>query len=433
MEIDQSQLTEKQRSKISKQAIISQTLGMQGMIAFGNGILLLYMTTLGISPARIITYLSLPIAISVIFRLPVAYKLDQIGRKKFGTIGVFLTAVGFTIIPIGGFFPLKQAEIIIVAGISVLAIGKTLFAPTWMPIIDSFVDPAKRGQFFGRLRLSVQFTGLCISALTAWYVKDSAPVSKYIVVLFVLSLFLFGRSYFYARIPEITKKDTKLHDVGFFKAIGEILSNGNFISFCLYIFMLMLFTAGCGNLFSLIEKDVMGLPSSSIILLSNTTMIGAMVGLFIGGKVIDRYGSKFAFLFCHLAFVFTIGLFLMRDSAPKTIVFVIIAHFSLGLIGSFSGLARSTEMLALIPEHNKSLSTSVAMSVMLGAQALSGLMSAWALSVNLINPNWKLFGNTMSAFDGILLIYGVMTFLFIVTLSMVPSVLRKSTWGAIPN
>jgi hypothetical protein len=391
MELEQSQITERQRNKISKQAIASQTLGMQGMLAFGNGILLLYMTTLG-----------------------------------------------FTIIPIGGFFSLKQAEIIIVAGISVLAIGKTLFAPTWMPIIDSFVDPNKRGQFFGRLRITVQLVGLIVSALTAWYVRSSddgstAPVSKYIVVLFVLSLFLFGRLYFYSRIPEITKKDSRPHDIGLFKAIGEILSNGDFISFCLYIFMLVLFTAGCGNLFSLVEKNVMKLSSSYIILLSNTTMIGAMVGLFIGGKVIDRYGSKFAFLFCHLAFVFTIGLFLMRDSIPTPIIFVIIAHFSLGLIGSFSGLARSTETLALIPEHNKSLSTSVAMSLMLGAQALSGLMAAWALSVNLINPNWKLFGNSMSSFDGILLIYGIMTFLFIVTLSMVPSVLRKSTWGAMAN
>jgi len=89
--------------------------------------------------------------------------------------------------------------------------------------------------------------------------------------------------------------------------------------------------------------------------------------------------------------------------------------------------------LALIPAQNKSLSTSVAVCLVLGAQSLSGLISAWAISSNLINPNWTLFGDSMSAYDGILLIYGVMTFLLIVTLSLVPSVLRKATWGAMPN
>jgi MFS family permease len=437
MKLQKEKITDKQRRKLYRQAIASQTLGMQGMLAFGNGIMLLYMTALGISPARIITYLALPLAISVILRLPVAYKLDQIGLKKFGTLGVFLTSVGFAIIPIGGFFSTKQAEIIIVIGISVLAIGKTLFAPTWMPILDSFVNPEERGQFFSKLRLSIQFLGLCVSGLTAWYIKSTSggepPLYKYMVVLFFLSLCLFGRVYFYSRIPEIEDKDKKPNVDGFFKSIREILSNGDFISFCLYIFMLILFTAGCANLFSLIEKDVMNLDGSYIILLSNTTTIGAMVGLFIGGKVIDKYGSRYAFLICHLAFVFTIALFLLRNQFFMPIVLIAIAHFSLGLIGSFSGLARSTETLALIPAHNKSLSTSVALCMILGAQSLSGLMSAWAISANIINPSWTLFGDSMSAFDGILLIYGVMTFLLIVTLVLVPSVLRKAAWGAIPN
>jgi len=437
MKLQKENITDKQRRKLYRQAITSQTLGMQGMLAFGNGILLLYMTALGISPARIITYLALPVAISVILRLPVAYKLDQIGFKKFGTLGVFLTSVGFSIIPIAGFFPTKQAEMVILLGISILAIGKTLFAPTWLPILDSFVNPDERGKFFSKLMLSIQFLGLCVSGLTAWYIKNTSdgetPLYKYMVVLFFLSLCLFGRLYFYSRIPEIESTEKKTNNSGFLKSIREILSNGDFISFCLYIFMLVLFTAGCANLFALVEKDVMNLDGSYIILLANTTTVGALVGLFIGGKVIDRYGSRYVFLFCHLAFVCTIALFLLRNQFFMPIVAIALAHFSLGLIASFSSLARSTEILALIPAQNKSLSTSVAVCLVLGAQSLSGLISAWAISSNLINPNWTLFGNSMSAFDGILLIYGVMTFLLIVTLSLVPSVLRKATWGAMPN
>jgi MFS family permease len=437
MILQKEEITDKQRKKLYRQAIASQTLGLQGMLAFGNGILLLYMTALGISPAKIITYLALPEAISVVLRLPVAYKLDKIGLKKFGTLGVLLSAFGFAVIPVGGFFPPEHAEMVIVTGISILAIGKTLFAPTWLPILDSFVNPEERGKFFSKMNLTIQFTGLCVAGLTAWYIKNSSggetPLYKYMIVLSFLAICLFGRFYFYSKIPEIESRDKKTDDSGFFKSLGEILSNGDFISFCIYIFMLILFTAGCANLFSLIEKNVMNLEPSYIIILANITTIGAMAGLFVGGRVIDRYGSRYAFLICHLAFVFTIATFLLRNQFFMPVVLVATAHFSLGLTASFSGLARSTETLALVPEQNKSLSTSVAMCLMLGAQSFSGLMSAWAISADLINPDWTLFGDKMSSFDGILMIYGFMTFMLIVTLGLVPTVLRKATWGAMAN
>jgi MFS family permease len=433
MKLQKEKITDTQRKKLYRQAITSQTLGMQGIMAFSNGILLLYMTMLGISPAKTITYLSLPVAISVVLRLPVAYRLDQIGGRKIGIFGVFLTAIGFTIIPIGGFFPLKQAEYIILTGIVILAIGKTFFAPTWLPIIDGFINPDKRGSFFARLRLTIQLTGLGVSALTAWFIKDNAPLSKYIIILFILAGCLYGRWYYYAKIPEIVSKKTKPPSAGFFKSLKEIMSNGDFTSFCLYVFLFSLFTAGCGTLFSLVEKNVVGLSGSTIILLTNTSTIGGILGLSIGGKIIDKYGSKFAFLFCHLGFVGTIAIFLGRNMILTPIILIGLAHFAIGLLTAFSGLARSTETLALIPEHNKALSTSFAMSLTLGAQSLSGLMSAWAISLNLINSDWTFFGKVMSNFDGILLIYGVMTFLMILALSLVPSVVRKATWGAIAN
>lgn len=435
MTLDKAQLTEQQRKKISARAITSQSLGMQGMLAFQNGILLLYMTALGLPPARIITYLALPTAISVIIRLPVAYKLDQIGRKKAGTVGVFLTAVGFTLLPIAGFFHSHLAEVLILTGIIILALGKTLFAPTWMPIIDSFVNPNERGRFFARMRLTLQFAGMIIAAATAYFVKGDAdpPIYKYIIVLFILAGCLYGRWYFYSTIPEITSKNDKPNDIGFFNAIKNIISNGDFIAFSTYIFLLTLFTAATSTLFSLIEKNVMKLDGSAVILLTNITMIGTLIGLFVGGKLIDKYGSKFAFLFCHIGFTSTIITFLMRNTASTPLLFVGIAHFALGLIGSLSGLARSTEMLALVPAENKSLSTSVALTLMLGAQSLSGFIAAWSLGINLINRKWSMLGHTMSDYDGILLIYSGMILLLTVTLSLVPSVVRKATWGAIPN
>ena len=415
-----------------RSAIIAQNFGILGMNAFNNGIILLYMTVLGLSPARILVYLSLPTGLSIILRLPVANLADRWGKKRIGFTGLVLTVIGFAGFPLAGFLSLDKAETVIITGIILLSIGKMLFASSWFAIVDGFVPEDMRGRFFGKSRMIYAITGIIFAGTCALWLGKDSPVNHYLVVMLFLTFCFFMRAVFYLKVPEVRKPGEKGTD--FSSAFKEIIQAGNFTSFCSYVFLLTLFSAGCPSLFSLVEKKIMILGDDQVIFLTLLTTMGSVAGCFIGGKLIDRFGTKYAFLFGHITLSLCIFGFITRDVLVFYPIWnIAVIHFIFGIITAILSLAISTEMLALIPKTNKSLATSVCMTFQLGAQSLSGILSAWALDIGMLNRTWQLFGTAMTAYDSILLLFATMVLLLVVTLSLVPSVIRKADWGPIPQ
>ena len=55
------------------------------------------------------------------------------------------------------------------------------------------------------------------------------------------------------------------------------------------------------------------------------------------------------------------------------------------------------------------------------------------LELNLINPDWSMFGLPMSSYDGLLLMLGTMVLLMTVTLGLIPSMVKKAPAAWIPQ
>lgn len=418
--------------KAMRTAIITQAFGVLGMNSFENGVILLYLTMLGLSPARVLVYLSLPVGLSIILRLPVANLADNWGKKRVGFIGLILTVIGFAFLPAGGFLPLEQAETLIIVGLVIFATGKMLFASSWMALQSGFIPQDMRGRYFGKARMVFAISGIVFAGIVALWLGKDSPKSHFLIVMCFLTFCFVVRCVFYLKVPDVTPEAKEKSKLG--EALGQIIKRGDFTSFCSYIFLLTLFSGGCGKIFSLLEKKVMLLGDNEVIMLTILTTFGGLGGFFIGGKFIDKYGTKYAFMFAHISLSICIFCFVIRDVFPWPAIWGIsIVHLAMGVIAAILGLAMSTEMLALIPKENKSLATSVCMTFWLGGSALSGIISAWALDIGLLNNSWQLFGNPMTAYDSILLLFGTMVLLLVVTLSLVPSVLRKASWGPIPQ
>ena len=124
----------------------------------------------------------------------------------------------------------------------------------------------------------------------------------------------------------------------------------------------------------------------------------------------------------------------MRSLLPgKIIVIVGILTLLFGLVQAASGIAMTSETLVLIPQANKSLATGLWFTLYSGGAGLSGILSSKALELNLINPEWSLFGLQMSSYDGLLLMFGTMVLLMTVTLGLIPSVIKKTPAAWIPQ
>jgi len=94
----------------------------------------------------------------------------------------------------------------------------------------------------------------------------------------------------------------------------------------------------------------------------------------------------------------------------------------------------TTELLAILPEKYKSVSSSMFVIFQTSGVALSGILPAWFLKIGILRDRWGLSQSLqlqLSSFDGILLGFSLMTLILITTLGLVPSMLRRSEAGNI--
>jgi hypothetical protein len=54
------------------------------------------------------------------------------------------------------------------------------------------------------------------------------------------------------------------------------------------------------------------------------------------------------------------------------------------------------------------------------------VLCAWILKIQVLREEWSLWGQSLSQYDGLLLGYGVLVIVAVVTLGLVPSVLHKA-------
>jgi hypothetical protein len=302
----------------------------------------------------------------------------------------------------------------------------------WFALLHPIIPEKIRGRFFGRLRLTWQTIGVVLTLFFVYILEQFPSLGMYQSILATISIFMAVRIIFYQQIPELEKPVPAKES--FLKTLMNVITIPDYISFCSYCFLLTFFTAACPQIFNLIEKDVLGFSKTEIVFIGNFLIIGALIGFVLGGRMVDKFGTKYVFMFCHFGFGAIIILFLLRDLFPgEVIVFLGILTLLFGLVQAASGIAMTSETLVLIPQENKSLVTGLWFTLYSAGAGLSGILSSKALELNLINPEWSMLGLQMSSYDGLLLMFGTMVLLMTVTLGLIPSVIKKAPAAWIPQ
>lgn len=414
--------------KAAMRSIIwTQCLAIVALGTIMNGTLLLYLTAIGASAVRTMIYLAIMPLTNAALLLPAAYLADRVGKKGIGQVGVTFGIVGWGLIsfaPVGN----QSPELLIVAGIVLASVGSSLVGSGWFSLLSPIIPAEIRGRFFGRLRLSFSLVSLFLSVFYAWLLSLHPGIIVYQGIYAVATLAFVVRWFTYRRIPELEPPAPKNRDRSFLKVLLNVIRVKNLAAFCSYIFLLGLFTAGAGALFAMIEKRVLDFSDTRVILLSNVTLIGSMFGMFFGGRVVDRHGTRFVFAGCHIMLAMVLLAFLLRIFvSPATLQFYLgFLHLLLGGSLGAIGIAMTTELLGILPKENKSVAAAMFIIFQTSGVALSGLIPAWILKVNLLREVWEFGGRQLSSFDAILLGYSMMTLILVATLGLVPTMLRKS-------
>jgi len=416
-----------QQRRAMRDVIVAQCFGTLGQQSFESNLLLVYFASLGISSSRVLAYLSMPVLIVSLLRVPCSLLADRIGKKRLGAPGLVLTVVGFAMLAVSGGLSDTALQWVMLLGIAVFSIGTAMMEAGWFALLSPIVPEQVRGRFFGRLRMSWQLVGVLFLGVCALFLSREASRAVYQAVLGLIALALAVRVVFYLRLPEMEKSTPQTGGVR--AAFATALGATGYVSFCAYVFLLALCTLACPMLFGLIEKKVLGLGDNQVVWLGSTTALGAIAGFFLGGKAVDRFGTRPVFLICHFGYALVSMAYLLREAWPGPVLAAVATlHFLFGVVMASSSIAITSELLALIPAAHKSLTTSICQTLLKGGVAISAILAAWALDKGMLSDEWTLSGLTMSSYDTILLLWSVAVLVLVVALGLVPSVIHRAQW-----
>ncbi len=396
---------------------------------FKNGFLLAYLLKLGLKSSDVLILLSLPSVLMFFLSIPFAYFADNYGKKKIGASGIIFTIFGFFFIIQAGFHDPEIAIKFIVGGIVLFSIGISALLSGWFALLSPLIKEEIRGSFFGNLRVSWQIFAIGCSVLLTFILERNASIGTYQLILAFFTSLLFLQMFLYLRIPEIETGDYK--EKSLWKIAIGIPEIPGYMPFCAYAFLLMLATGAWPVTLGLLEKNVLYFTDDTIVHMGTMLFLGAMVGFYTGGKMVDKFGSKMVFLGVHFSYFLFLFLVILRDLIP----FPQVSYFSfltcgLGLIQAASSIALTSEMMALTPTKNKSVTISLCMSLQWGGAAISGVISGKLIAFGILSKTWNLNGLTLSNYDTLILFSSIMVFVLIVTLGLIPSVIKtkKSQW-----
>ncbi|MCK6475044.1 MAG: MFS transporter [Planctomycetes bacterium] len=418
--------TQQQRRGM-RSAIVAQIFACFAYLAFSNGLLLLYFKAHDFSGSLTMTLLALLPATQFVVLLPSAYWADRRGKRRAGLIGIAANVAGFTLLTCTGWLSGTAAAAGIVAGLTVYSLGYALNTAVWYALLSPVVPPGMRGGFFGKLRLTWQSAGIVFGIACTWILTEDSPMIVFQAIFAICTVALAVRTIFYARIPELEQPRQRTH--GLRNAVLEVMRTKGFTSFACYIFLLALFTSNAPALFGLIEKEALRFSDKDVAWMGNLLMAGSVGGFVIGGKMVDRLGTKPVFLLCHFSFALVLWCFLLRGLIPLPPPVLLGAlNAAFGGVTAASSIAISSELLALAPYENKALATAFCMTLFSGGQAMSGWVSAGAVKLGIFAERWGFLGQELGPYDALLLVFGVLVVLLVVSLGLVPSVIAKAQW-----
>ncbi len=412
--------------RVLRNITIGQCAGLLGPTLFSNGFMLAYLLRLGIPSYRILFLFALMPLIGMCLTLPFAWMADCSGKKKLGGAGLAVSIVGFFILPLAAFVP-HHATGWLTAGILIFSIGNAANGASWFALLSPIVPEEIRGRWFGQMRMSWQTVSIFFSLGLAVLLHHHPDLYVFQLLLVVTGVLMIVRLIFYIKIPEL---ESVIPPRGsFFRTLGTILQVPGYLRFCIYIFILSFTSAGAG-LLGLLQKETLGFTDSQLLMTGNLLSTGTVAGFFIGGKIVDRIGAKPVFSTNHIVFSLLMAGLLLRGFSPLPMLATIgLISFIYGIMQGATGIASTSELLALIPQKNKSIATGFNIALAAAGISLAGLVNGQLLKMEILPAHWFFAGQALSSYD--LLIAGFMTItvLMALALGLVPTIRHlRSQW-----
>lgn len=269
---------------------------------FGS-VFVLFLNTLGMSKTAIGFVLALIPFSSVIAPLVAPFSA-RVGYKRVFVWFYALRKVVIALLLLTPWVQVtwgQQATLVFVAGVVALfSIARSIEETAYLPWVQEFVPNSVRGKYAATSNIFTALSGFVavwvagtvlglVHGLTGFLILFAAGVAAGFVSVWASTRIPGG-----APQPEAAATRRNLRDA---------LFDGEFRKYSIGVALITLGTVPLGSFLPLYMEEIVGLPSSQVVLLQLGGMVGALVSSYLWGWAADRYGSKPVMLVGALALV----------------------------------------------------------------------------------------------------------------------------------
>lgn len=384
-----------------------------------SAIIILLFTMLHASPMVTMFSSSLTGVLGVFLMIPYAYVVDKIGLKNAVRLACFIGCTGFLLIAVSpwlGSFAIPVA----LTGTFIYCFQRSLYGSAWYPLLDNFLRADERGKFFSVMRTCyMAFNGVLLFLLGVLLDKKPSILILQITIA-IAGLCVLIRWFCVKQFP--LDPELKTGTYRFKESLITSVRNAPLTGFSVYQGILVLASTTLLPLTLIYLRKYVQMEPGKVQLLSSVGIAGSICGYFLYGRVTRRIRLKWLELTVHLMFIFlAFMLFWLDHRLPGFDIYIGIIIFFNAVATSWLLCNNSVEYLALARPGNKTMAISFCTTYSNLGTAIGRTGSSLLLGGILLAPQWTIAGHTISVYQSIFLLSGLIATLALTLIPILPS------------
>ncbi|MGI6354460.1 MAG: MFS transporter [Lentisphaerae bacterium] len=425
-------LTAEQRRQGRLYAYASTWCGcISEVLLDSNAIIILYISLLGGGDSFSLFSTSLTSIAYVLLMPLMSFVVDRVGLKRSTAIACWTGMTAFLIMalaPIAG----AAAPHIVIGACFLYCASRPLSATAWYPLLDNFLLPRERGQFFSTMRSSYMLLNTVLIFGLGAVMGRNPPLWLIQIVLAIAGLALQGRRYFVNRFPTEFEKPPIRHK--FFHSLGIAVRNSPLVGFSIYCCFLYLATSAAIPLSLIYSKSVLKVGGNVLVMMSAAGLGGTILGYSVAGRLLKRLGAKTIIIAAHISFVIvSLCFFLASPTRSYAIPLIVGATMFNGFMSGCFFVMHSTEMMALARPGNKTMAVAFCSTLSNLGTATSRLGATLIVASGMLAPTWTLGKTTITMHQTMFLMLFIMGLFFLSLLILVPAIVPEHDDYYAPN
>ncbi len=379
---------------------------------------------------RLAMLLGAIIGFARLLQIPVSLRVHPSDGKKFMLRCWLVYALAMTVaVVIPSFMEIGTATawavvLTVFVAVTVGQCGSTF----WFPMLHDVVPADMRGRFFGRMRACWSTTVFIAIIASGLFLGKDPETWQFQTVMVVGVALVLLRNYFISKIPVAAESLADQDDFGDWKKhISSLLRRPEAMIFCVYFAATAFCLGFLGQPLVLYMKH-MGFPTNENMIIFGFATLGTILSLLIGGRLVDRLGTKHIFLAAHVVLCVVcfavVGIGMLPRSQAK--VLMPIALVLVGAARAVGFLACTTQLFHLAPDRGRAFFLCLANILIFAGPAMAALVAATLLSVLPAGWSATVAGMELNVFQLMLGMGGAMLLVIIGLLRFVKDVRPKS-------